>query len=102
MSNVVAGRDTPSIGDLAQGEYQIRLVEDYRVNGVVPELFIGCVKGEKGLCCHPISPGLPNSNGAVWYWDGDREAPTLMPSIYCVPEKGGCGFHGFLSAGRLA
>lgn|GEM_PF-2136167 len=101
MSNVVAGRDTASIGDLKPGEYQIRLVDDYRVPLPVPELFIGCPNG-KGLCCHPIAPGVPNRNGAVWHWDGNRELPTLTPSIYCQPEKGGCGFHGFLSRGVLA
>lgn len=101
MSNVVAGIDTSSIGDLKPGQWQIRVVDDYRVNGVVPELFIGCPNG-KGLCCHPIAPGVPNRNGSVWNWDGNREHATLSPSIYCQPEKGGCGFHGFLSLGVLA
>jgi hypothetical protein len=100
MTNVVAGIDTNSIGDLKPGEWQIRVVDDYRVQQAVPELFIGCPNG-KGLCCHPIAPGVPNANGAVWSWDGNRELPTLSPSIFCVPEKGGCGFHGFLSAGVL-
>jgi Family of unknown function (DUF6527) len=100
VSNVVAGRDTESIGDLRAGEWQIRMVEDSRLGGAaVPELFIGCAS--KGLCWHPIAPSIPNSNGAVWSWDGNREQPSLSPSIYCQQEKGGCGFHGHLSSGVL-
>lgn len=100
MSNVVAGVDTESIGDLKPGEWQIRVVDDYRIAKEVPELFIGCPNG-KGLCCHPIVPGVPNTNGAIWQWNGDTKEPTLSPSIYCTPDKGGCGFHGFLSRGVL-
>ena len=32
-----------------------------------------------------------------WQWDGDREAPTLTPSVRVVGE---CGWHGFLTAGE--
>ena len=101
MSNVIAGTETDSIGDLRPGQWQIRVVDDYRVPLPVPELFICCPNG-KGLCCHPIAPGVPNKNGAIWNWDGNRGQPTLSPSIFCVPEKGGCGFHGHLSRGVLA
>jgi hypothetical protein len=31
-----------------------------------------------------------------WEWDGNREAPTLKPSIQQV---GGCKWHGWLTAG---
>lgn len=34
-----------------------------------------------------------------WEWDGDRNEPTLAPSIHRVPERGGCGWHGFLRRG---
>jgi len=42
----------------------------------------------------------------VWGWDGNRERPTLTPSINCIAEKdgkptGGCGWHGFITAGVL-
>lgn len=37
---------------------------------------------------------------APWTWDGNRKAPTLTPSIIHAPERGGCGWHGFLRAGR--
>jgi hypothetical protein len=37
----------------------------------------------------------------VWTWDGNREKPTLNPSILHDAGKGGCGWHGFLTAGRF-
>jgi len=32
----------------------------------------------------------------TWLWDGNREKPTLTPSI---ARKGGCGWHGYLEKG---
>jgi len=32
-----------------------------------------------------------------WSWDGNRDAPTLTPS---VQQVGGCGWHGWLRAGE--
>ncbi len=45
----------------------------------------------------------------VWGWDGNRDRPTLTPSINCIAEKdgkptGGCGWHGwhgFITSGIL-
>lgn len=42
----------------------------------------------------------------VWAWDGNRERPTITPSINCISEKdgkptGGCGWHGFITAGVM-
>jgi hypothetical protein len=39
----------------------------------------------------PIANGQP-----TWIWDGNREKPTLTPSI-----RLGYTWHGFLTAGRL-
>lgn len=36
-----------------------------------------------------------------WTWNGDRQKPTAQPSIFSDPAKGGCGWHGFLTAGRF-
>lgn len=40
-------------------------------------------------------PFRPESSPS-WEWDGDRDAPTLRPSVLQV---GGCGWHGWLRAG---
>jgi hypothetical protein len=62
-------------------------------------LFV-CPKAPKSpslYCGVPIRPHvLPN--GAGWTHDGNDDAPTLSPSVNCV---GGCGWHGFIQAGRM-
>lgn len=42
----------------------------------------------------------------IWGWDGNVDKPTLTPSINCIAEKegrptGGCGWHGFITAGVI-
>ena len=36
--------------------------------------------------------------GPVWKWDGNKEKPTLSPSIQFV---GGCRWHGWLRGGEF-
>lgn len=38
-----------------------------------------------------------NAAGTHWNWDGNREAPTLEPSILAVDT----GWHGYMRAGVL-
>lgn len=42
----------------------------------------------------PIRP--PDDHGPSWEWNGDRQRPTLKPSIQQV---GGCRWHGYLRNG---
>lgn len=35
--------------------------------------------------------------GAIWDWNGDRDAPTLSPSLLVHPG----GWHGYVRAGEL-
>ena len=44
--------------------------------------------------------GEPKPRDPAWQWDGNREAPTLTPSIACGMPKG-CDWHGYMTAGRL-
>lgn len=41
--------------------------------------------------------------GSCWAWTGSAEDGTLTasPSLHSVAEKGGCGWHGFLTNGEL-
>jgi hypothetical protein len=48
-----------------------------------------------GLVRIPISP-TGSSVPPVWQWDGNKEAPTLSPSINVVNI-----WHGWLRAGKL-
>ncbi len=55
---------------------------------------------EDGYCILPLRVNLADrvGNHPVWQWDGNREAPTLSPSIlhHSRPE-----WHGWMRAGRL-
>jgi hypothetical protein len=48
----------------------------------------------EGLNLRGRGHDIPNKS---WTWDGNVEAPTFSPSINC----GGCGWHGFIEAGKL-
>ncbi len=57
------------------------------------------------LAPQPIPRSAPD-RCYVWGWNGNREAPTLTPSINCIAEKdgkptGGCGWHGFIQNGVM-
>lgn len=44
------------------------------------------------------------SVGSCWTWTGSAEDGTLTasPSLHCVAESGGCGYHGWLQNGVLS
>lgn len=65
--------------------------------GAEGRLIYFCPRG-RGLC-GGISIGngfKPGAGRPSWTWDGNADAPTLTPSIDC---QGGCGWHGYLTAG---
>jgi hypothetical protein len=86
--------------------------------GNLPPLMIGIRYGEdpmRDICIIPIArkwreDGVPREgvgyfygDKAAWEWDGNREAPTLSPSILVHGGKGQPDiWHGFLRAGILA
>jgi hypothetical protein len=46
----------------------------------------------------PIRPGpYSGNNRDPWGWDGNKETPTVFPSIY---NKDTCGWHGWLENGE--
>lgn len=55
-----------------------------------------CGCGSHG--CLPVGNGFKPDHGVVgratWHWDGNREAPTLSPSVHHVGH-----WHGWLKAG---
>jgi hypothetical protein len=53
---------------------------------------------------NPIDGGPPVNDGhATWQRTGDTfETLTLTPSILRSKEKGGCGWHGFITNGEIA
>jgi len=62
-------------------------------------LFV-CPNGKRcGVMLGPQHVGRPAPDKQViWGWDGNREYPTITPSINCV---GGCGWHGHITSGEF-
>lgn len=50
-----------------------------------------------GIPIHRDRAVADRSPSPVWWWDGNREAPTLEPSILAVDT----GWHGYMRAGVL-
>lgn len=53
---------------------------------------------------NPLDGGPPyiNPNQSTWQRTGETfETLTLTPSIFRDPAKGGCGWHGFVTAGEV-
>lgn len=82
-------------------------VDDHGERLAVPGGFkFGATPGEAGPCgMHFTCPCGCGRDGWLpfrpapspsWQWDGNREKPTLMPSVLQV---GGCRWHGYLRAG---
>ena len=59
---------------------------------------------DRGFECLRVFPSHAPNNwaqpGSVDGWDGDRERPTLTPSLNREAEGAG-GWHGFIKAGRI-
>lgn len=101
-ADMIFGRQIGSLRELLPGHFMWReCVDSGPATGrwiwfLVP----GNRCGGTGLHAVPIKPAV-NSVGNGWTWDGNEEAPTLSPSIHCDPTKGGCGYHGYIRAGKI-
>jgi hypothetical protein len=62
----------------------------------------GCPLRPGQSCGVPINTG--EKRDRHWLWDGNKELPTLTPSINCLSTvngqpAAGCGWHGHITAG---
>jgi hypothetical protein len=77
-------------------------IEEARLKGrpVTARIMFVCPAGKRcGVFLGPAFQAKPSDGDPnVWGWDGNDERPTLTPSINCV---GGCGWHGFITAGVM-
>ena len=65
------------------------------------DTYIGIRYGEGELDIVTIPVALTQS-GCNWYWDGNKECPTISPSILVHANEGFTkGWHGFLRKGVL-
>ena len=58
-------------------------------------LVIECERGYKGQCRFSLGPEVVKG---TWQWDGNKEAPTIRPSIDC---QGGCKRHFVMTEGKI-
>lgn len=63
------------------------------MDGQIACLRFVCPCGCGGMGTVPVRPGY---GGACWTWDGNKELPTLTPSILRLSD---CRWHGFLTKG---
>lgn len=94
--------------DVPRGTFDIEpgTVEGYP--GATAHILFVCPNGRRcGLLLGPAFIGRPRPDAlCIWQWDGDVDCPTITPSINCLAEKdgkpaGGCGWHGFVTKGRI-
>lgn len=83
VDDIDHARDTP-------GAYEFVEHRDSGSSGMAFICPCGC--GREGYL-----PFRPESSPS-WQWNGDRQRPTLTPSILQV---GGCRWHGYLTAGEF-
>jgi len=76
--------------------------------GATAHILFVCPNGKRcGVLLGPASVPRPAPDLChTWAWDGNREQPTITPSINCISEKdgkpaGGCGWHGFITKGVM-
>lgn len=62
-------------------------------DGTVAAIEYACPCGCGRLGCVSVYTGVV---GAGWKWNGNREKPTLTPSLY---QRVTCGWHGHLTDG---
>lgn len=93
--------------DVPPGTYDISefRLDKRHANALI--LFV-CPNGKRcSVAMGPTPEPRPtDKEPGIWGWDGNRDAPTLTPSINCLAEKdgkptSGCGWHGFITAGVM-
>jgi hypothetical protein len=96
--------------DVPIGTFDIEDVAIANYPGATAHLMFVCPNGRRcAVLLGPTPvPKSPERQLYVWGWNGDRERPTLVPSINCRAVKddgspaGGCGWHGHITAGEYA
>ena len=81
-------------------------IEGY--SGVTAHILFVCPNGKRcGVLLGPQSVPRPAPDKChTWAWDGNKDRPTITPSINCIAEKDGkptglCGWHGFITNGVM-
>ncbi len=97
-------------GDVPVGTFSLETGAIATYPGATAHLSFVCPNRRRcAVLVGPVNvPKATPDHLAVWAWNGDFDHPTLTPSINCVKVKddgtpaGGCGWHGFITAGVIA
>lgn len=94
--------------DVPVGTFDIDLCTVARYPGATAHIIFVCPNGRRcGVFLGPRHVDRPaDDSHCIWAWNGDRDRPTITPSINCLSEKdgmptGGCGWHGFITTGVI-
>ena len=95
--------DTEPVGSF---DIELGSIEGYP--GATGHIIFVCPNAKRcAVLLGPQAVGRTDANRlSIWAWDGNLERPTITPSINCIAEKdgkptGGCGWHGFITAGVM-
>lgn len=98
--------------DVPVGTFEIDAGPEHSVQGYPGSsghiLFV-CPNGHRcSVLVGPTFVQRPSKDAlCVWGWNGDKDRPTLTPSINCRnvdddgKPAGGCGWHGFITDGVI-
>jgi hypothetical protein len=95
--------------DVPRGTFDIRCNSIGGYPGANGHITFVCPSGRRcGVLVGPQFVDRPNKDAlCIWGWNNDVDNPTLTPSINCLAVKedgspaGGCGWHGFITAGDM-
>lgn len=86
---------------------RVQSIADVFADGCEPGTFVFTESNLQGRCivyrcpcgCGNIAgiPLKPSPQKVTWEWDGNRDLPTLNPSVRVLS---GCKWHGYLTAGQ--
>ena len=85
VADLLAAEDQP-------GAFAYFTAENAAAYGAPDGLFFVCPCGCRGL-------GVVTLGGKGWSWNGDRDRPTVTPSVYFNRGEPG-EWHGYLTEGR--
>lgn len=96
--------------DVAVGTFDIELGGVQGYPGATAHLLFVCPNNRRcAVLLGPTHVPRPAKGQlCIWAWNGDRERPTITPSINCRnvdddgKPAGGCGWHGFITNGEIA
>lgn len=94
--------------DVPIGTFDIEPTRMLEYPGATAHILFVCPNGRRcAVLLGPEHVDRPREGAlCIWKWDGNKERPSITPSINCLAEKdgqpaGGCGWHGYITNGVI-